>query len=36
MVAMAENPDILKDYLNGYNHPPSLSSWFFASEVAKN
>lgn len=36
MVGMAENPDILKDYLQGFNHPPSLSSWFFEPEAAKN
>jgi flavin-dependent dehydrogenase len=36
MVAMAENPDILADYLQGLNHPPSLASWFFEPEVAKN
>jgi hypothetical protein len=33
---MAENPDILADYLEGFNHPPSLSSWFFEPEAAKN
>lgn len=36
MVAMAENPDILTDYLQGFNHPPSLSSWFFEPEAAKS
>lgn len=36
MVAMAENPDILADYLQGLNHPPSLSPWFFEPEAAKN
>ncbi len=36
MVAMAENPNILKDYLQGFNHPPSLSPWFFEPEAAKN
>lgn len=36
MMAMAENPDILKDYLQGFNHPPSLSAWFFEPEVARN
>ena len=36
MVAMAENPDILADYLQGLNHPPSLASWFFEPEAAKN
>lgn len=36
MVAMAENPAILTDYLQGFNHPPSLSSWFFEPEAAKN
>jgi len=36
MMAMTENSDILKDYLQGLNHPPSLSSWFFEPEAAKN
>lgn len=36
MVAMAENPDILTDYLQGFNHPPSLASWFFEPEATKN
>jgi flavin-dependent dehydrogenase len=36
MVAMAENPGILKDYLQGFNHPPSLDSWFFEPEAAQN
>lgn len=36
MMAMAENPDILADYLQGFNHPPSMSSWFFEPEAAKN
>lgn len=36
MMAMAENPDILKDYLQGFNHPPSLSSWFFEPEATQN
>ncbi|QLE55973.1 styrene monooxygenase/indole monooxygenase family protein [Nostoc sp. TCL26-01] len=35
MMAMAENPEITRDYLNGLNHPPSLSSWFFDAESAK-
>ncbi|WP_051469953.1 styrene monooxygenase/indole monooxygenase family protein [Fischerella sp. PCC 9605] len=35
MVAMAENPGILRDYLNGFNHPPSLSTWFFDAESTK-
>lgn len=35
MMAMAEDPDILKDYLQGFNHPPSLSSWFFEPEATK-
>ncbi|MCX7593911.1 MAG: oxygenase [Fischerella sp.] len=35
MVAMVENPDILRDYLNGFNHPPSLSTWFFDAESTK-
>lgn len=34
MVAMAEHPDVLKDYLQGFNHPPSLASWFFEPEAA--
>ncbi|MDJ0719447.1 MAG: hypothetical protein QNJ54_35380 [Prochloraceae cyanobacterium] len=33
--AMAENPDVLKDYFNGCNNPPSLSPWFFDPEEAK-
>ncbi|MBD3887214.1 oxygenase [Phormidium tenue FACHB-886] len=36
MVAMADNPAILVDYLQGFNHPPSLSSWFFDAEAAQN
>ncbi|MDV2992182.1 MAG: hypothetical protein N4J56_001836 [Chroococcidiopsis sp. SAG 2025] len=36
MVAMAENPEIIQDYLQGFNHPPSLSPWFFEPEAAKN
>lgn len=36
MVAMAENPEIIKDYLQGFNHPPSLSSWFFEPVATKN
>lgn len=35
MVAMAEDPDILADYLQGLNYPPSLASWFFEPESAK-
>lgn len=35
MVEMAENPDIIKDYIQGFNHPRSLSSWFFEPEAAK-
>lgn len=35
MVAMAENPEVTRDYLNGLNHPPSLSPWFFDAESAK-
>jgi flavin-dependent dehydrogenase len=36
MVAMAENSDILADYLQGLNHPPSLYPWFFEPEAAKH
>ncbi|MCP6762157.1 MAG: oxygenase [Fischerella sp. CENA71] len=35
MVAMSENPEVTKDYLNGLNHPPSLSPWFFDAESVK-
>ncbi|MBD2359359.1 oxygenase [Tolypothrix sp. FACHB-123] len=35
MGAMAENPEVTQDYLNGVNHPPSLSPWFFDAESAK-
>ncbi|MBW4573416.1 MAG: oxygenase [Tolypothrix carrinoi HA7290-LM1] len=35
MVAMSENPEVARDYLNGINHPPSLSPWFFDSQSAK-
>ena len=35
MMAMAQNPEILKDYLNGVNHPPALSPWFFEPEAAQ-
>ncbi len=27
--AMARNPEIVNDYINGFNHPPSLAPWFF-------
>ncbi|MBW4620227.1 MAG: hypothetical protein KME17_12845 [Cyanosarcina radialis HA8281-LM2] len=36
MVGMAQNPEILADYTQGLNHPPSLASWFFEPEAAKN
>ena len=36
MVGMAENPDILADYLQGLNYPPSLAPYFFEAEAAKN
>jgi hypothetical protein len=35
IVAMAENPEVTRDYINGLNHPPSFSSWFFDAESAK-
>ncbi|BAY21226.1 Styrene monooxygenase StyA [Calothrix sp. NIES-2100] len=35
MAAMSENAEVTRDYLNGLNHPPSLSSWFFDAESAK-
>lgn len=35
MGAMAQNPEIARDYLQGYNHPPSLHPWFFDPEAAK-
>ncbi len=34
-MAMAKNPDVLRDYFNGINNPPSLSPWFFDSFKAK-
>lgn len=34
-IAMSQNPAITKDYINGVNHPPSLSSWFFDPEATK-
>lgn len=36
MGAMADNPDILTDYIQGLNHPPSLAPWFFEPEAAKS
>jgi hypothetical protein len=36
MAAMAENPDVFADYLQGLNHPPSLASWFFEPEAAQH
>ncbi len=35
MGAATRNPAIVKDYLDGFNHPESLSPWFFESEAAK-
>jgi hypothetical protein len=35
MTAMAENPEVVTDYINGVNHPPNLSPWFFEPEAAK-
>lgn len=35
MGAMAQNPEIARDFLQGYNHPPSLHPWFFDPEAAK-
>ena len=32
---MAHNPEVVTDYINGVNHPPSLSPWFFEAEAAK-
>lgn len=34
MGAMAQNPEIARDFLQGYNHPPSLHPWFFDPEAA--
>ena len=33
--AMAHNREVLTDYINGVNHPPSLSPWFFEPKAAK-
>jgi 2-polyprenyl-6-methoxyphenol hydroxylase-like FAD-dependent oxidoreductase len=35
MVAMAQNPEIAKDYFNGVNNPPSLAAWFDAESSKK-
>ncbi|AFZ36336.1 putative oxygenase subunit protein [Stanieria cyanosphaera PCC 7437] len=35
LMAMAENPAIVTDYLNGVNHPPALSPWFFKPDAAE-
>ena len=35
VTAMAHNSEVVTDYLNGVNHPPSLSPWFFEPEAAK-
>ncbi|MBD2386062.1 styrene monooxygenase/indole monooxygenase family protein [Cylindrospermum sp. FACHB-282] len=32
LAAMAENPEIARDYFQGFNHPPSLFPWFFDAE----
>lgn len=34
-IAMSQNPAVTKDYINGVNHPPSLSSWLFDPEATK-
>lgn len=34
-IAMAQNPEVAKDYLNGINNPPNLSPWFFDPEESK-
>ena len=31
-IAMAENPEVTRDFLNGLNHPPSLYPWYFRPE----
>ena len=33
--AMAQNSEVVMDYLNGVNHPPSLSPWFFEPKAAR-
>ena len=33
--AMPENPEVVRDYCNGLNNPPSLFPWFFDPEAAK-
>ncbi|MFB2772916.1 styrene monooxygenase/indole monooxygenase family protein [Pelatocladus sp. BLCC-F211] len=35
MAAMAQNREVLKDYLNGMNHPPTLAAWFDAESSKK-
>ncbi|NER30524.1 MAG: oxygenase [Symploca sp. SIO1C4] len=35
VVAMAQNPEVARDYINGVNHPPSLFPWFFEPEETK-
>ncbi|PLZ96513.1 oxygenase [Fischerella thermalis CCMEE 5268] len=35
MVAMAQNPEVLKDHFNGMNHPPSIAAWFDAESSKK-
>lgn len=35
LAAATQNPEIAKDYFNGFGHPPSLSPWFFEAEAAK-
>jgi len=34
-IAMAENPEVTRDVLNGFNHPPSLYPWYFHPEEAQ-
>lgn len=34
-IAMAQNPEIAKDYFNGVNNPPSLFPWLFDPEETK-
>ncbi len=35
LAAMAQNPEVAKDFLNGANNPPSLFPWFFDPEETK-
>jgi hypothetical protein len=36
LITAAHNPEVARDYFNGFIHPPSLFPWFFEPEAAKH